>query len=151
MVLATVLVVGTIDVCGIRAIGRHGVLPEEQSRAQPFEIDLRIEVDLTKAAVSDSLDDTVDYALLTEAVARTVELESYRLLERLADRIAGVCLTLPGVKWVDVTVRKTRPPIPVQVTSVGVTLRRYAAEPPAPVPVEPAADRLPVDPVTAPA
>ena len=136
----------TIDVCGIRAVGRHGVLPEEQSRAQPFEIDLRIEVDLTKAAATDCIEDTVDYSLLTEAVARTVELESYRLLERLADRIAGVCLTLPGVKWVDVSVRKLRPPIPVHVASVGVTLRRTAAEPPAPTPVAPA-----TEPVTAPA
>ena len=136
----------TIDVCGIRAVGRHGVLPEEQSRAQPFEIDLRIEVDLTKAAATDCIEDTVDYSLLTEAVARTVELESYRLLERLADRIAGVCLTLPGVKWVDVSVRKLRPPIPVHVASVGVTLRRTAAEPPAPTPVAPATET-----VTAPA
>lgn len=132
IVLATVRAVGTIDVCGIRAVGRHGVLPEEQVRPQPFEIDLRIEADFTKAAATDRIEDTVDYALVTEAVARTVELESYRLLERLADRIAGVCLTLPDVKWVEVSVRKLRPPIPVHVASVGVTLRREAADPPAP-------------------
>ena len=115
---------GTIDVLGIRAVGRHGVLPEEQLRSQPFEVDLRLEADLTKAAATDRLEDTVDYALLTEAVARTVELESYLLLERLADRIAGVCIALDGVTAVEVSVRKLRPPIPVHVTSVGVTLRR---------------------------
>lgn len=132
--LATVRAVGTIDVCGIRAVGRHGVLPEEQARPQPFEVDLRIEADFTKAAASDRIEDTVDYALVTEAVARTVELESYRLLERLADRIAGVCLTLPDVKAVEVSVRKLRPPIPVHVSSVGVTLRREATVPPASAP-----------------
>jgi dihydroneopterin aldolase len=120
--------VGTIEVLGIRAIGRHGVLTEEQLRSQPFEIDLRLEADLTRAAASDSLEDTVDYGVLTEAVARTVELESYRLLERLADRIAGVCIHLTGVTSVEVSVRKLRPPIPVHVGSVGVTLRRNAAE-----------------------
>ena len=127
---------GTIDVAGIRAVGRHGVLPEEQLRSQPFEVDLKLEADLTKAAASDRLEDTVDYALLIEAVARTVELESYLLLERLADRIAGVCIALDGVTAVEVSVRKLRPPIPVQVTSVGVTLRRQrvaaAAASPAP-------------------
>ena len=121
---------GTIDVLGIRAVGRHGVLPEEQLRSQPFEVDLRLGADLTRAAASDRLEDTVDYALLTEAVARTVELESYRLLERLADRIAGVCIALDGVTSVEVTVRKLRPPIPVHVSSVGVTLLRQRVEAP---------------------
>lgn len=118
----------TIEALGIRAFGRHGVLPEEQARAQPFEVDLRLEVDLTAAAATDRLEDTVDYGPLTEAVARTVEDESYRLLERLADRIAGLCLTLDGVRSVEVSVRKLRPPVPVQVASVGVTLRRAAAD-----------------------
>ncbi len=132
---------GTIEILGVRAMGRHGVLPEEQGRAQPFEVDVRLEVDLTAAAASDRLEDTVDYAVLTEAVARTVELESYSLIERLADRIAGVCTSLSGVRSVEVSVRKLRPPIPVHVASVGVTLRRTVKDPigvSAP-PVEPAA------------
>ena len=128
--------VDTIEALGIQAFGCHGVLPEEQGRAQPFEVDLRLEVDLSAAARSDRLEDTVDYGSLTEAVARTIELESYRLVERLADRIAGVCLSLAGVQSVEVSVRKLRPPVPVQVASVGVTLRRTApravAQPPAP-------------------
>jgi len=118
--------VGTIEVLGIRAVGCHGVLAEEQSRAQPFEVDLRLEVDLAAAAASDRLEDTVDYGSLTEAVARTIELESHRLLERLADRIVSVC-SVPGVQSVEVSVRKLRPPLPVQVASVGVTLRRSVA------------------------
>jgi len=121
--------VDTIEASGIRAFGRHGVLPEEQARAQPFEVDLRLEVDLTAAAASDRLEDTVDYGPLTVAVARIVEDESYRLVERLADRIAGLCLGLRGVRAVEVSVRKLRPPVPVQVASVGVTLHRRADEP----------------------
>ena len=35
-----------IQLRGLRAIGTHGVLPEEKSRAQPFEIDLDLAVDL---------------------------------------------------------------------------------------------------------
>ena len=38
-----------IQLRGLRAIGTHGVLPEEQSRAQPFEIDLDLTVDLAPA------------------------------------------------------------------------------------------------------
>ena len=121
--------VGTIEIMGIRAVGRHGVLPEEQARAQPFEVDLRLEVDLAPAAASDRLEDTVDYGVLAEAVARTIELESYNLLERLAGRIACMCTSIRGVQAVEVSVRKLRPPIPVHVDSVGVTLQRRVAPP----------------------
>lgn len=114
------------------------MLPEEHSRAQPFEVDLRLDVDISAAAGSDRIEDTVDYGSLTEAVARIVELESYRLLERLADRIAGVCVSPARVRSVEVTVRKLRPPIPVHVASVGVTLQRTATVPTPPVPPPPA-------------
>ena len=38
-----------IQLRGLRAFGTHGVLPEEKSRAQPFEIDLDLDVDLAPA------------------------------------------------------------------------------------------------------
>lgn len=126
-------------------MGRHGVLPEEQARSQPFEVDLRLEADLTVAAGSDRLEDTVDYSLVTEAVARTVELESYRLLEKLADRIAGICLSLRAVTAVEVTVRKLRPPVPVHVASIGVTLRREASQEVAPPNAPPGVEAAPVE------
>ena len=54
---------GTIIViAGLRELGVHGVLPEEQSRPQPFEVDVELEVDLAPAGQSDDLDDTVDYS-----------------------------------------------------------------------------------------
>jgi len=116
----------TIEVLGVRALGRHGVLPEEQERAQPFEIDLRLRAEI-EGADSDELVDTVDYATIAEAVARVVELESYQLLERLADRIASICLFDPRVVEADVSVRKQRPPLPVHVSSVGLRVTRRRA------------------------
>ncbi len=50
-----------IELRGLRALGTHGVLPEEQERPQPFEVDLDLEVDLRRAGRSDDLADTVDY------------------------------------------------------------------------------------------
>ena len=58
-----------IQLRGLRAIGTHGVLPEEKSRAQPFEIDLDLAVDLVPAGLTDLLADTVDYAAVAEAAA----------------------------------------------------------------------------------
>src|SRR6266511_1498731 len=101
-----VLAVGTIVIAGLRELGVHGVLPEEQTRPQPFEVDVELDVDLEAAGESDSLDDTVDYSAVAEAVSRVVKSERYQLLERLAMRIAEVCQGDPRVASIVVTVRK---------------------------------------------
>ena len=44
---------GTIVIAGLRELGVHGVLPEEQTRPQPFEIDVELHVDLTTASETD--------------------------------------------------------------------------------------------------
>lgn len=111
---------GTILVTGLRELGVHGVLPEEQSRPQPFEVDVELEVDLSSAGQSDDLDDTVDYAAVSEAVSRVVKNERYQLLERLATRIAEVCRTDERVRSVTVTVRKLHPPVRAMLDHVAV-------------------------------
>lgn len=106
-------------------LGVHGALPEEQSRAQPFEVDLNIAADLSSAAASDDLADTVDYAAAAAAAAKVVAVEHHQLLERLARRIADEVLALdPRIASVTVAVRKLRPPVPLEVASVGVTITR---------------------------
>jgi dihydroneopterin aldolase len=113
-----------IHLRGLRAVGTHGVLPEEQARAQPFEVDIDLEVDLAPAAASDDLDDTVDYGGLAESVHRLITTERHQLLERLAGRIADVAMDDERVTAVSVTVRKLRPPVPVDLAWAGVTIRR---------------------------
>lgn len=113
-----------IVVVGLRELGIHGVLPEEQERPQPFEVDVELEVDVTAAGASDELTDTVDYAAVCEAVSRVVSSERYRLLERLATRIAEVCCADPRVTAATVTVRKLNAPVRALVDHVGVRIRR---------------------------
>jgi 7,8-dihydroneopterin aldolase/epimerase/oxygenase len=111
---------GTIIVSGLRELGVHGVLPEEQGRPQPFEVDIELEVDLSAAGQSDDLDETVDYAAVSEAVSRVVKNERYQLLERLATRIGEVCRTDERVSAVTVTVRKLHPPVRAMLDHVAV-------------------------------
>jgi len=111
-------------VAGLQVLGVHGVLPEERTTAQPFGIDLELAVDLATAGSSDALDDTVDYATVIDAVVAVVRDESYRLLERLASRIAEVCRTDARVTGVVVTVRKLEPPLPHDLDHVGVRIER---------------------------
>ena len=113
---------GTILVRGLEVLGVHGVLPEEQTRAQPFGIDLDLEVDLGPAGDSDDLADTIDYAAVIDATVRIVEAERHQLLERLAARIADACREDTRVTAVTVTVRKLRPPVPAPLDHVGVRI-----------------------------
>lgn len=109
---------------GIRALGTHGLLPEEQSRPQPFEVDLELMVDLATAGHTDVLTDTVDYAALATAVTRIVENGHHRLLEVLAARIAETCRADRRVLGVVVTVRKLRPPVSALLDHVAVRIER---------------------------
>ena len=113
-----------ILISGIRELGVHGVLPEEQVRPQPFEVDVELLVDVSAAGESDELDDTVDYGAVCEAVSRVVSSEQYRLLERLATRIAEVCRADPRVIGVVVEVRKLHPPVRALLDHVAVRVER---------------------------
>ncbi len=58
--------VDTINLRGIRAYGRHGADPGERERRQPFDIDVTAKIDLQRAAATDDLAQTLDYAALRE-------------------------------------------------------------------------------------
>jgi FolB domain-containing protein len=113
-----------IELRGLRVAGICGVLPEEQARTQPLEIDLDLEADLAPAGATDDLARTVDYGAVTEAVERVVAGERFALLERLAERVAEVVLAEPLVEAVTVAVRKLRPPVPQHLATSGVRIRR---------------------------
>lgn len=83
-----------------------GDLPEERVNEQKILVDVALELDLQEAAVSDSLEDTVDYALLVGGIRDALEDARCRLLERAADVVADVCLADPRVERVTVGVRK---------------------------------------------
>jgi dihydroneopterin aldolase len=113
-----------IEIRGLRVLGVIGVLPHEQEQAQPFEVDLDIEADLSDAGATDDLDDTINYGEVIERVAALFASEQHELLERVATRIAEEVLAVPGVNAVTVALRKLRPPVPHHVDTTGVRIRR---------------------------
>jgi dihydroneopterin aldolase len=114
-----------IELRGLRVLGVHGVLPEEQVKPQPFELDLDLEVDLAKAGRSDALDDTVDYAGVVERAGAVISgPERYRLLEALAEAIAATALADGRVASVTVGLRKLEPPLEADIATVGVRITR---------------------------
>ncbi len=110
---------------GVRAFGRHGVLPSEREQGQDFVVDLELHIPaIAEAARTDDLESTVSYATLAESVVAVVAGPPVDLIETLAERIAAVCLADPKVEVVTVTVHKPQAPIPVPFTDVAVRLTR---------------------------
>lgn len=104
----------------------HGVFEEEKRLGQKFEVDLEMFLDLRKAGKSDCLDETVNYALVYDIVQKLVTGTKMKLLESLAESIAGELLSLFPLNEILVRVRKPKPPIPGHLDSVSVEIRRGA-------------------------
>lgn len=114
----------TVALRGLRAHGHHGVYPEERETGQPFVVDVVLTLDLTPAARSDDVRDTVHYGDLARQVVAVVEGEPVNLLETLAARVADVCLAHELVEQVEVTVHKPEAPVGVAFEDVTVTIVR---------------------------
>ena len=114
-----------IELRGLRLVGRVGVLELERAQDQPLEIDLVLTADLAPAGASDDLADTVDYGAVCATVAAVVGDGHVALLERLAARVAEAVLAADArIDAVEVTVRKLRPPVPVDLATSAVRIRR---------------------------
>ncbi|MBI2440692.1 MAG: dihydroneopterin aldolase [Lentisphaerae bacterium] len=95
-----------------------GVNPRERKTPQPVNVDLTLHLDLRAAGRRDRLRDTIDYAALVQRVRKVASKSHFRLLESLAEALAGLCLREKRVAAVDVTVEKPQalPGIGVAVT-----------------------------------
>jgi D-erythro-7,8-dihydroneopterin triphosphate epimerase len=86
--------------------GIVGVRDWERKKKQDININITLETDLREAARSDRLEDTVDYVTIKQNVIHLVETSQFFLLERLAERIADVCLEDPRVVRARVALEK---------------------------------------------
>lgn len=85
-----------------------GIFDWERQVKQTVVVDLEIRADIRKAALSDSIDDTLNYKQVAKRVLAFIESSRFHLVETLAEQIAmlvigefnvaGVCVTLskPG-------------------------------------------------------
>ncbi|MFI6392456.1 dihydroneopterin aldolase [Nonomuraea sp. NPDC050547] len=113
-----------ITLKGLRARGRHGVLPAERELGQEFVVDATLFLDTAPAAAGDDLTLTVHYGELAEALVKVVEGEPVELIETLAQRLADVCLASALVERAEVSVHKPAAPIPLPFDDVVVTIER---------------------------
>jgi dihydroneopterin aldolase len=85
-------------------------------------VDIEISADVARAALSDSIDDTLNYKRVAKRVLAFVEESKFHLVETLAERIAMLILQDFGIAWVRISLSK--PGAIRNSRDVGVTLER---------------------------
>ena len=99
-----------------------GVYEWEREMKQPLSIDLDMAYDFTQAVETDSYEDVLDYKKVCVRVTQFIEDNELKLLETMAEKIAGLIREEFNVPWVRVRIGK-----PAAITGakdVGVIIER---------------------------
>ena len=83
-----------------------GERPDERTHPQRLRIDVVLTIG-DRAAVTDALGDTVDYAALTEEIRAALVAAKCRMIERAARVVADLCLADAKVSAAKVRVTKS--------------------------------------------
>ncbi len=90
----------------LRVRSRVGVTDEERRLPQEVVMTVTMHADLARSCRSDLLRDTVDYKAVKKAILAGCEKKSFKLIERMAQYVAGLALADPRVRRVDVRIEK---------------------------------------------
>jgi dihydroneopterin aldolase len=86
--------------------GRHGAYAQERESPQTLRVDLVLQLSLARAAESDDLADTIDYADVHRRIVEIVQTHSYALLERLAAVILDEVAADKRIVCADISIAK---------------------------------------------
>lgn len=114
---------GTLELLGMKFHSFHGCLEEEKTKGNTFIVDFKAAYDLSVAAMSDNLDDAVNYSVIYSIVDEQMKQPS-ELLENVAMRIADAVIgAFPQLEDVEVSVSKKNPPVGGEVEWSKITVR----------------------------
>jgi dihydroneopterin aldolase len=83
-----------------------GIFDWERQVKQTVIVDLEFSADVRKAALSDSIEDTLNYKRVAKRVLAFVEGSQFHLVETLAEHIAMLLLEDFGLAWVRISLSK---------------------------------------------
>lgn len=116
-----------IELRDLRVTCVIGALAHERTAPQPLSIDVDLYADLSQAGATDDLSLTVDYGAVCDRIVALCEHAQPRLLERLAELIAGELCGIDAVTAATVTVTKLRPPVAADLGTSAVRITRSAS------------------------
>jgi 7,8-dihydroneopterin aldolase/epimerase/oxygenase len=111
---------------GLRVQCIIGFIDWERLTPQTLLIDLEIPCDCARTAVSDRVEDTIDYKRVAKRVLAWVPETQFHLVETLAQRLAMLLLAEFSLDWVRVSINK--PGAIRDSRDVGVTIERRSTD-----------------------
>lgn len=99
-----------------------GIFEWEKRIKQKVRIDLEMGTDITKAAASDAIQDTLDYKAISKRIIQFVEDSRYELIETMIEEVSEILLKEFCIPWVKVTISK--PGAVRGSRDVGITIER---------------------------
>ena len=99
-----------------------GVYDWERSIRQTVVLDLEMAADNRRAAASDQVEDTLDYAGVAERLITFIEASEFQLIETLAEQAADIVLREFAVPWL--RLRLSKPGAVSAARDVGVLIER---------------------------
>ncbi len=119
----------TIRIIGAEIYARHGVGEAERAVGGRYSFDVDIRADISRAARTDHVADTVDYQKVYELARGILTGTNRRLLESLVVEIADSILArFPQAEQVTVRLRKLSVPIDGVIRAVEVETSRSRFE-----------------------
>ena len=101
-----------------------GCFAWERQIQQPLMLDLIIATNLSQAAASDELQDTLNYAEICSISAQVIQQAAPKLIEHAAQLVLDALFTtFAAVESITITIRK--PAIIPEANSVGIRLERH--------------------------
>ena len=112
----------SVFVRGLEFEGNHGYSAAERRGTRRFRVNLTLGLDLTAAAGSDRISDTIDYWKVSDIVVAVGTKSTFRLLEALAGAIGSKIQELYPRVQVVIELEKLAPPCPGVPAASGVRL-----------------------------
>ena len=113
-----------VFVKGLKVEAVIGVYEWERAITQPLLIDIALETDISRAAVSDDVSDALNYKEVCDDVSAWCQAIKAQLLEHLAGQITDKLLEKYSCDKITLSIAK--PTAIEQANAVGVQITRYA-------------------------
>lgn len=108
----------------IKIYAYHGVLPEEALIGNNYIINAELHADLEKASQTDNLEDTINYAEVSEIIHQEIAIRS-ELLEHVIGRIINkIESKFPQITLIRIKLTKTIPPMPGEMKGVSLEFEK---------------------------
>lgn len=112
----------SIEIRQARFHAYHGVMPQEQTVGNDYEVSIRLTYNIAEAMRSDSLEHTISYADVYQLMAEEMAKPS-KLVEHVAGRIGQRLFhAYPEIAQIALTIIKKNPPMGADCEGAGVSV-----------------------------